>query len=137
MIVSAMLVCWRPPPSIGGVASRHVVVRPGKHLMATRISVLIAAVLAVALLAAKPACRAEANCAPSADASGDLTMEQSGTHPLGPTDGTDLPATDLNRVRPGVLAPDFTLEDQNERPVTLSAFRGHRPVVLVFYRGHW
>lgn len=33
-------------------------------------------------------------------------------------------------------APDFTLTDQNGRPVTLSDFRGHN-VVLVFYRGHW
>jgi cytochrome oxidase Cu insertion factor (SCO1/SenC/PrrC family) len=56
---------------------------------------------------------------------------------LGPTDGAGLPATDLERVKPGVQAPDFTLEDQNGRPVTLSAFRAQRPVVLVFYRGHW
>ena len=33
-------------------------------------------------------------------------------------------------------APDFTLDDQHGRPVTLSDFRG-RNVVLVFYRGHW
>jgi cytochrome oxidase Cu insertion factor (SCO1/SenC/PrrC family) len=56
---------------------------------------------------------------------------------LGPTDGAGLPPTDLERVKPGVQAPDFTLEDQNGRPVMLSAFRDQRPVVLVFYRGHW
>jgi cytochrome oxidase Cu insertion factor (SCO1/SenC/PrrC family) len=56
---------------------------------------------------------------------------------LGPKDGADLPATDLERVKPGVTAPDFTLEDQSGRPVTLSGFRDQRPVVLVFYRGHW
>ena len=56
---------------------------------------------------------------------------------VGPTDGAGLPATDLERVKPGVQAPDFTLEDQNGRSVTLSAFRAQRPVVLVFYRGHW
>ena len=56
---------------------------------------------------------------------------------LGPTDGAGLPPTDLERVKPGVQAPDFTLEDQNGRSVTLSAFRAQRPVVLVFYRGHW
>jgi|SRR5262245_1892749 len=57
--------------------------------------------------------------------------------PLGPTDGAGLPATDLNRVKPGEQAPDFTLEDQNGHAVTLSSLRGHAPVVLIFYRGHW
>jgi cytochrome oxidase Cu insertion factor (SCO1/SenC/PrrC family) len=56
---------------------------------------------------------------------------------LGPKDGGELPATDLERVKPGVQAPDFTLEDQNGRPITLSSFQAHVPVVLVFYRGHW
>lgn len=56
---------------------------------------------------------------------------------LGPKDGRELPATDLERVKPGVRAPDFTLEDQNGRAVTLSSFQAHVPVVLVFYRGHW
>jgi cytochrome oxidase Cu insertion factor (SCO1/SenC/PrrC family) len=37
----------------------------------------------------------------------------------------------------GDLAPDFTLEDQNGKQVTLSAARGKSPVVLVFYRGYW
>lgn len=32
----------------------------------------------------------------------------------------------------GELAPDFTLQDQEKRPVTLSALRG-APVLLVFY----
>jgi len=36
----------------------------------------------------------------------------------------------------GQLAPDFKLPDQNGKPVTLSAARGHK-VVLVFYRGYW
>jgi cytochrome oxidase Cu insertion factor (SCO1/SenC/PrrC family) len=40
-------------------------------------------------------------------------------------------------VQVGEVAPDFTLEDQNGRKVTLSAARGQAPVVLVFYRGHW
>jgi len=39
-------------------------------------------------------------------------------------------------VAVGSLAPDFSLLDQEQRPTTLSEFRG-RPVVLVFYRGHW
>jgi len=36
----------------------------------------------------------------------------------------------------GQLAPDFTLRDQNDKAVTLSAARGAK-VVLVFYRGYW
>ena len=56
--------------------------------------------------------------------------------PLGPTDGRDLPPSDLNRVQVGQPAPDFTLEDSGGAPVTLSKLRGRR-VVLVFYRGYW
>jgi cytochrome oxidase Cu insertion factor (SCO1/SenC/PrrC family) len=33
-------------------------------------------------------------------------------------------------------APDFTLNDQDDKPFTLSGLRGSR-VVLVFYRGYW
>lgn len=33
----------------------------------------------------------------------------------------------------GDVAPDFTLRDQNNRPVTLSDFRGDQHAVLVFY----
>jgi peroxiredoxin len=36
----------------------------------------------------------------------------------------------------GAQAPDFTLPDQNNHPVALSAARGHK-AVLVFYRGYW
>jgi cytochrome oxidase Cu insertion factor (SCO1/SenC/PrrC family) len=56
---------------------------------------------------------------------------------LGPKDGAGLPPTDLERVKVGDAAPDFTLEDQDGKPVTLSAYRGKRTVVLVFYRGYW
>jgi cytochrome oxidase Cu insertion factor (SCO1/SenC/PrrC family) len=34
------------------------------------------------------------------------------------------------------VAPDFTLNDQDGQPVTLSSLRGSR-VILVFYRGYW
>ena len=40
-------------------------------------------------------------------------------------------------VAVGELAPDFTLEDQHNRKVTLSSARGSQPTVLVFYRGNW
>jgi peroxiredoxin (alkyl hydroperoxide reductase subunit C) len=33
----------------------------------------------------------------------------------------------------GTAAPDFTLRDQNQQPVTLSTFRGDRNVLLVFF----
>ncbi len=33
----------------------------------------------------------------------------------------------------GEVAPDFTLKDQNNEEVTLSAFRGHQAVLVVFY----
>ena len=39
---------------------------------------------------------------------------------------------DLVRLQAGELAPDFTLSDQNGRPVTLSGLRG-RKVILYFY----
>jgi cytochrome oxidase Cu insertion factor (SCO1/SenC/PrrC family) len=56
---------------------------------------------------------------------------------LGPKDGANLAATDLERVRVGQPAPDFTLEDVNEKNISLSDFRGKKSVVLVFYRGYW
>lgn len=33
----------------------------------------------------------------------------------------------------GDQAPDFTLPDQNGRPVSLAGFRGGKSVVLAFY----
>ena len=38
----------------------------------------------------------------------------------------------------GEKAPEFTLPDQNEKPVTLAALlSGSKAVVLIFYRGFW
>jgi cytochrome oxidase Cu insertion factor (SCO1/SenC/PrrC family) len=56
---------------------------------------------------------------------------------LGPKDGPDLAPTDLNRIKVGQPAPDFSLEDAGGRAITLSDFRGKKTVVLVFYRGYW
>ena len=56
---------------------------------------------------------------------------------LGPKDSAKLPAADLSRVKVGDEAPDFTLEDQDAKPVTLSSYRGKKSVALVFYRGYW
>jgi cytochrome oxidase Cu insertion factor (SCO1/SenC/PrrC family) len=56
---------------------------------------------------------------------------------LGPKDGLDLAPTDLNRVKVGQPAPDFSLEAADGKAITLSDFRGKKSVVLVFYRGYW
>ncbi len=56
---------------------------------------------------------------------------------LGPKDGADLAPTDLNRIKVGQAAPDFTLQDSDGKALTLSDFRGKKSVVLVFYRGYW
>ncbi len=56
---------------------------------------------------------------------------------LGPVDGPTDPPTDLDRVKVGDPAPDFTLESLDGRYIALSGFRGQKNVVLVFYRGYW
>ena len=56
---------------------------------------------------------------------------------LGPKDGTDLSPTDLQRIKAGQPAPDYTLEDMDRENITLSDLRGKKIVVLVFYRGFW
>jgi len=56
---------------------------------------------------------------------------------LGPADGQSLPPVDMERVRVGATAPDFTLESKDGALVTLSSFKGKKNVVLVFYRGYW
>ena len=57
---------------------------------------------------------------------------------LGPKDGgADLAPTDLNRMKVGQPAPDFTLEDSGGKALTLSDFRNKKTVILVFYRGYW
>ena len=56
---------------------------------------------------------------------------------LGPKDGSNLAPTDLNRIKVGQPAPDFSLENADGNVITLSDFRGKKTVVLVFYRGYW
>ena len=56
---------------------------------------------------------------------------------LGPKDGENLQPTDLERVKVGDIAPDFTLENLDGKRISLSEFRTQRNVVLVFYRGQW
>jgi cytochrome oxidase Cu insertion factor (SCO1/SenC/PrrC family) len=56
---------------------------------------------------------------------------------LGPKDGDGLRPTEIDRIKVGQPAPDFTLEDVDGKAMTLSDFRGKKSVVLVFYRGYW
>ena len=56
---------------------------------------------------------------------------------LGPKDGARLSPTDLERVKVGSPAPDFTLEGVDGKQIALSDYRGKKSVLLVFYRGHW
>jgi len=56
---------------------------------------------------------------------------------LGPKDGADLSPTDLNRIKVGQPAPDFSLEEAGGKTIALSEFRDKKTVVLVFYRGYW
>lgn len=56
---------------------------------------------------------------------------------LGPVDGLELPAADLDRVAVGDAAPDFRLASLRRGTLALSDYRGRKDVVLVFYRGHW
>ena len=37
----------------------------------------------------------------------------------------------------GDRAPDFTLADSTDQPVSLASLRARGPVVLSFYRGRW
>ena len=56
---------------------------------------------------------------------------------LGPKNGENLKPTELERIKVGDTAPDFTLENMDGKQIALSNFRGQKNVVLVFYRGHW
>ncbi|MBI1789744.1 MAG: redoxin domain-containing protein [Acidobacteria bacterium] len=49
---------------------------------------------------------------------------------------SDQSPSDLNRIRVGEPAPDFTLPAAEGPAASLSQFRG-KNVVLVFYRGYW
>ena len=56
---------------------------------------------------------------------------------LGPKDGGSFELTDLERVKVGDSAPDFTLENLAGNRISLGDFKNRKNVVLVFYRGHW
>ena len=48
-----------------------------------------------------------------------------------------MEATAVKEIEAGDIAPDFTLNDQDNNPVTLSSFRGKKSVVLAFYPFDW
>jgi len=48
-----------------------------------------------------------------------------------------LKPTDLERLKVGDTAPDFTLENLDGNGITLSDLREKKNVILVFYRGQW
>jgi cytochrome oxidase Cu insertion factor (SCO1/SenC/PrrC family) len=43
------------------------------------------------------------------------------------------PAVAKTQLKVGDAAPDFTLPDQNRKPVKLSDYRGKKNVILAFY----
>ena len=50
-----------------------------------------------------------------------------------PAQQQQQPAIAKTFLKVGDAAPDFTLPDQNRKPVKLSYFRGKKNVVLAFY----
>lgn len=50
-----------------------------------------------------------------------------------PVSFTQQAAAPITSLKVGDLAPDFTLPDQNGKPVRLADFRGKKNVVLAFY----
>jgi cytochrome oxidase Cu insertion factor (SCO1/SenC/PrrC family) len=54
-----------------------------------------------------------------------------------PLSGADQLKPRNTPLQVGDVAPDFTLESQNNQKIALSSARGSAPTVLVFYRGHW
>ena len=68
---------------------------------------------------------------------GSLLINAAASAQLGPKDPGDYKPTEIDRIKVGDVAPDFTLEDADGRPISLSDFRGKKSVVLVFYRGYW
>ena len=99
-------------------ALRRTVALPPIVALPATVALVVAVPLAAFALAFAPAVSAQAPA-------------------LGPADGHDLPATDLERVAAGTEAPLFALESFDGETVALADYRGEKNVVLVFYRGHW
>jgi cytochrome oxidase Cu insertion factor (SCO1/SenC/PrrC family) len=65
---------------------------------------------------------------------GSLTAPIASPSPT-PTPTVDPRITDLNRIKVGSEAPDFSLLDQDGKRHRLADLRGKKYVVLTFYRG--
>jgi thioredoxin-dependent peroxiredoxin len=87
------------------------------------------ALLVILLLAGLAGCQKEASL-------------ESVTSPIAtpkpePTPTVDPKVTDLERIKPGMAAPDFTLTNYDGVVHRLSEFQEKKAVVLVFYRGYF
>ena len=85
--------------------------------------------LALSLLAGLCACQKEASL--------ETVTSPIATPKPGPTPTIDPRVTDLERLKPGMQAPDFALTNHDGVVYRLSAFQGKKAVVLVFYRGYF
>lgn len=86
-------------------------------------------------------CRAEQGAlAPAASAHGTGSVRPASTRaamPPNPRRKTPPAGIEARALRPGQVAPDFTLPTAAARPWSLNKHLAGGPVVLVFYRGHW
>jgi peroxiredoxin Q/BCP len=78
-------------------------------------------------------CLAGAGC--QKEASLDSVTAPIATPKPEPTPTADPKVTDLERIKPGIAAPDFALTHHDGVTHRLSEFQGKKVVVLVFYRG--
>ena len=99
--------------------------------------ILVLPALGLLVPALVGACGAEAGDGTGDAEAGMAVAQEAAPVRLGPADGHGLPATELERVAVGSMAPDFSLQTLNGDTLTLSSFRGEKDVILVFYRGHW
>jgi cytochrome oxidase Cu insertion factor (SCO1/SenC/PrrC family) len=77
-----------------------------------------------------------AGCESKSASVGSLTAPIASPSPT-PTPTVDPRITDLNRIKVGSEAPDFSLSDQDGKRRQLAEFRGKKYVVLAFYRGYF
>lgn len=60
-----------------------------------------------------------------------------GIEKVSAADISGLKVTDLERIKTGSAAPDFSLMSEEGTRVKLSSFKNQKNVVLIFYRGYW
>lgn len=102
------------------------------HSLHQLIRMLLCGLLPAVSLLLAAACQTQDQPASSDALTAPLT-----TQTAAPAPSADPRVTDLDRVKEGKPAPDFALEDINDRIVHLSDYRGQKNVILIFYRGHF